>query len=61
MAFNRITCQNLWGESVRSFYLVEILYYAGAREGTRTPTGIPLDPKSSASASSATLASHAYC
>nr|AKQ01593.1 hypothetical protein [uncultured delta proteobacterium Rifle_16ft_4_minimus_1997] len=30
----------------------------GARGGTRTPTGYPLDPKSSASANSATLAPH---
>ena len=33
-----------------------LIIKTGARGGTRTPTGIPLDPKSSASTSSATLA-----
>ena len=53
----RVGQLKIGGVSVRSVGVIKMLdILDGAREGTRTPTGIPLDPKSSASANSATLA-----
>ena len=60
--FKRVGQSKISGVSVRGVGVVKMLdILDGAREGTRTPTGIPLDPKSSASASSATLAFLAHC